>query len=627
MKKLHSKKKQKDTNDTSKLEHIKHYSTIGNMLYMIKAMAKYQKLLIPLLLISSIIQSFISFIWVITSKYVIEAIEAKKEIPELILLITIAFFIQWAIMGIMTFCNAQIWWRFINVRMRLLSEKIKKSLTMRYQNLENPTMLEAMEKAGQACNGNHSGIEGMLHMIRNILASSITLIISSAIIFTLHPLLILIMFILSTLFFLMLDWAKRMDKLHTWDALAKNWRRKDYMNRITTDFEYGKDIRLFGMKEWLFEKLQSYHNISYVKQAELKNRWIKVNTVNQGILLLQEAILYIWLVYSVLYRDLSIANFFLYFGTIKTFQDMVSHMLDTIAESRKKSLEINDFRTFVEYPEEEDKEAIPFIPPKDNQYEYVFEDVSFCYPGSNTYALKNINLTLYPGKRLAIVGLNGAGKTTFIKLLCRLYEPTEGRILLNGIDIKTYDIVSYQALLSPVFQDINLFAFPLSENVSMKTPQQTDKHFALTCLSLAGLGEKVDSLPNGVQTEMLKVLHEDGIDLSGGEKQKLALARALYQDAPIVVLDEPTAALDALAEYKLYMNFDKLIGDKTSVYISHRLSSTRFCHAIAMFKGGEIIEYGTHEELLKNNSEYASMFAMQAKYYKDNDEEVLVHEA
>jgi len=281
---------------------------------------------------------------------------------------------------------------------------------------------------------------------------------------------------------------------------------------------------------------------------------------------------------------------------------------------------------FVEYPEDEDKDAVIFTPPKDNKYKFQFEDVSFCYNGSDTYALKNINLTLEAGKRLAVVGLNGAGKTTFIKLLCRLYEPTKGRILLNGIDIKTYDLVSYQALLSPVFQEINLFAFPLSENVSMKTPELTDKDLALTCLGLAGLSEKIESLPNGIQTEMLKVLHEDGIDLSGGEKQKMALARALYKDAPIIVLDEPTAALDALAEYKLYMDFDKMIGNKTSVYISHRLSSTRFCHAIAMFKGGEIIEYGTHDELLTKDGEYASMFAMQAKYYKDNEEGVFIHE-
>lgn len=626
MKKILFKKKKKGTEDTPALEHIKNYSTVENMIYMLKKVASYQKILIPFLLLSAITQSLLEFIWVVIPKYVIEIIEYEKGSQDLILLVVIAFFTQWAITGTNSFFDSQIWWRFINVRMHLLSSKVKKALTMKYQHLENPTMLEAMEKAGQAGGGNGNGLEGMLHVTRRISVNLVTLIISSTIIFTLHPILIVIMFVLSTIFFLLLDWAKRMDKIHTWDALAKNWRRQNYMNRMTTDFEYGKDIRLFGMKEWLFEKLKSYHNISHEKLVEHKDRWIKVNIANQGIVLLQEAVLYIWLIYSVLYRDLSIANFFLYFGTIKTFQNNVSQMLDAISDARKRSLEINDFRTFVEYPEDEDKDAVIFTPPKDNKYKFQFEDVSFCYNGSDTYALKNINLTLEAGKRLAVVGLNGAGKTTFIKLLCRLYEPTKGRILLNGIDIKTYDLVSYQALLSPVFQEINLFAFPLSENVSMKTPELTDKDLALTCLGLAGLSEKIESLPNGIQTEMLKVLHEDGIDLSGGEKQKMALARALYKDSPIIVLDEPTAALDALAEYKLYMDFDKMIGNKTSVYISHRLSSTRFCHAIAMFKGGEIIEYGTHDELLTKDGEYASMFAMQAKYYKDNEEGVFIHE-
>jgi len=255
--------------------------------------------------------------------------------------------------------------------------------------------------------------------------------------------------------------------------------------------------------------------------------------------------------------------------------------------------------------------------PKTDRYEFKFENVSFRYPEQKDFALKNLNLTINAGKRLAVVGLNGAGKTTMIKLLLRLYDPTEGRILLNGVDIRKYNRVEYFRLFSPVFQNVEIFAFPMAENVSMKTPNETDADKAYEKLVLAGLKEKVDSLKKGVQTELLKVLHDDGIDLSGGEKQKLALARALYKDAPVVVLDEPTAALDALAEYKLYMDFDKLIGNKTAVYISHRLSSTRFCDNIALFKNGEMVEYGTHDELLSKNGDYAEMFRVQAQYYND----------
>ena len=216
-----------------------------------------------------------------------------------------------------------------------------------------------------------------------------------------------------------------------------------------------------------------------------------------------------------------------------------------------------------------------------------------------------------------MVGLNGAGKTTFIKLLLRLYDVTEGEILLNGIDIRRFKREEYYRLFAPVFQNVELFAFPMAENVSMKRPEDTDKARAEDCLIKAGMQEKLESLAKGVDTEVLKVLHDDGIDLSGGEKQKLALAKALYKNAPVMVLDEPTAALDALAEYELYKNFDEIIGNKSAVYISHRLSSTRFCDSIAMFKAGELVEYGTHEELLKQNGAYAEMYEIQAQYYKE----------
>ena len=248
--------------------------------------------------------------------------------------------------------------------------------------------------------------------------------------------------------------------------------------------------------------------------------------------------------------------------------------------------------------------------------------ILFKYPKAEKYALKNLNLTLKAGERLAVVGLNGAGKSTFIKLLLRLYEPTEGEIFLNGVNIKEYSKTSYYRVFAPVFQDVNLFAFPLAEYVSMQAPDNTDKELSEKCLIDAGLGEKLAELPKGVDSELLKIIYDDGIDLSGGEKQKLALARALYKDAPVVVLDEPTAALDALAESKLYGDFDKLIGGKTAVYISHRLSSTRFCNEVAMFKDGEMVEHGTHRELLDKGGAYAEMFHIQAQYYVDNPEEI-----
>ena len=277
-------------------------------------------------------------------------------------------------------------------------------------------------------------------------------------------------------------------------------------------------------------------------------------------------------------------------------------------------MQVDDFRSFMDLKTSDEEDCIPI--PDTDRYTFEFKDVSFKYEGASDYALRHLNLTLKAGQKLAVVGLNGAGKTTFIKLLLRLYDVTEGTILLNGTDIRKFKRAEYYKLFSPVFQNVEVFAFPLSENVSMKCPDDTDRTRSEACLIQAGMKEKLDSLPEGVDTQLLKVLYDNGIDLSGGERQKLALARALYKNAPVIVLDEPTAALDALAEYNLYMNFNEMIGDKSAVYISHRLSSTRFCDSIAMFKAGEMIEYGTHDELLKAGGAYTEMFEIQARYYK-----------
>lgn len=216
---------------------------------------------------------------------------------------------------------------------------------------------------------------------------------------------------------------------------------------------------------------------------------------------------------------------------------------------------------------------------------FTFRNVSFKYPKAEKYALKNVNITLNAGERLAVVGLNGAGKSTFIKLLLRLYEVTEGEILLNGVNIKQYNKHSYYKIFSPAFQEVELFAFPLYMNVSMSSADKSDKEKARQCVIDSGLENKLSELEKGMDTEILKIVYDDGVDLSGGEKQKLVLARALYKNAPVVVLDEPTAALDALAESKLYGDFDKLIGNKTAVYISHRLSSTQFCDKARYVQG------------------------------------------
>lgn len=251
---------------------------------------------------------------------------------------------------------------------------------------------------------------------------------------------------------------------------------------------------------------------------------------------------------------------------------------------------------------------------RDKKYDIEFRNVSFKYAGSDSYALKNVNLTLNVGERLAVVGMNGSGKTTFIKLMCRLYDPTEGEIYMNDFNVRKYDYRQYLDLFSVVFQDYTLLALPLGNNVSSDVKWDNDK--AERCLRDVGFGERYDHMPKGLDTPLYKNFDDEGVTVSGGEAQKIALARALYKDAPFIILDEPTAALDPIAEVEIYTKFDKIVGEKTAIYISHRLSSCRFCDKIAVFDNGELVQVGSHEELLADvNGKYHELWTAQAQYY------------
>ncbi len=262
------------------------------------------------------------------------------------------------------------------------------------------------------------------------------------------------------------------------------------------------------------------------------------------------------------------------------------------------------------------KGKLPVEKRLDNKYEIEFRNVSFRYPGTEQYALKNLSLKLRIGERMAIVGMNGSGKTTMIKLLCRLYDPQEGEILLNGVDIRKFRQEEYIKLFSVVFQDFKLLSLPLGENVAAS--MKVDRSLAEKSLGQAGLEERLRELPEGLDTCLYQDIADDGVEISGGEAQKIAIARALYKDAPFVLLDEPTASLDPLSEYEIYSGFDTMVQDKTAIYISHRLSSCRFCNDIAVFHQGQLIQRGSHEELVKDEQgKYYELWHAQAQYYTE----------
>jgi ABC-type multidrug transport system fused ATPase/permease subunit len=592
------------------------YSVFNNLLFVIRGIKEFDRELLGLMTINAIFQAVGPFVPVLMPKYIFDELTGRGSARAIISIVLIWGFVMSLSMSISQTTLNSVRNRFIRVRLCFIARFGKKFMTMDFQGLEDPDVLDLSQRGDRACNDNQNGLEGMMHRLLSIFSRTFLLFGCGGIIVMLHPAIILALCTLLTVNFIASSRARRRDKEIN-DALVKVRRKLNYTGRIMSDFSYGKDIRLFGMKDRITEKYLQEQNSWFDGSMRIQKLWLQVRNISSLTNLFQEVLLYTWLCWRVIKGEMGIGDFTMYAGAIRSFSSTLGGLLDDISHIRQQNQVVSDFRAFLDYPDE----SLGFQRlPEDlivKGCTLEFENVSFRYPGSKEYVLKDVSITINAGQRLAIVGLNGAGKSTFVKLMTRLYEPEEGRILLNGVDVRNYDKREYYRLFSVVFQEIQMFAFTVAENVSMSEYGKIDFFHVASCLEKVGIGEKIRALPKGIETSVFKVIDEDGIEFSGGENQKLLLARALYKDAPVVILDEPTAALDALAEEQLYGDFDRLIGDKTAVYISHRLSSTRFCDGVVMFEDGRIIERGTHKELMDRDGRYAELFTLQAKYYKE----------
>ena len=379
-----------------------------------------------------------------------------------------------------------------------------------------------------------------------------------------------------------------------------------------------KDIRIFGIGPWLTELYEKYVRLMqdfYVK-AYRQDMW--ADLLDVALALLRNGAAYGLLIAMALRGELTAAAFVLYFTAVSGFTQWVTGIFSGLSALHRESLDLATLREFMEEPELfRFGDGKPLAVKPDHLYTLELRDVSFRYPGADHDTLSHVNLTLHPGEKLAVVGRNGAGKTTLIKLLCGLYDPTEGQVLLDGEDIRQYDRRDYYKHFAAVFQQFSILAGTLAENVAQTNGEYVDLPRMWDCLERAGVADKVRELPQKENTHLGREVYLDGIDLSGGQMQRLMLARALYKNAPVVVLDEPTAALDPIAESDLYQKYNNLTGNCTSVYISHRLASTRFCDRILLIENGGIAKEGTHEELLEAGGRYAYLFDIQSKYYKE----------
>lgn len=383
---------------------------------------------------------------------------------------------------------------------------------------------------------------------------------------------------------------------------------------VLHDIWSAKEVRIFDLKDY-------FANMLYNKRLEVNN--IKIKSTNSGLNaqilfsctnFIQQLILYIYLIYLVLFKSLSIGNMTIYMSAVNQFAGTFNDIIKSYLDLAKSGLMIHEFMEFMDEPLKQ-YEIGTKEPKMDKNSIIEFKNVSFKYPGSDAYALRNLSITFSGGEKLCIVGHNGSGKTTFIKLLTRLYFPTEGEILLNGININEYDYEKYQKLFSPVFQDYSLYMLTIAENIALSN--DPDKKRILELCNRCGLQELIDKLPKGLNTSVFKVIDGEGFQPSGGEGQRIAIARALYHDAPIYLLDEPTASLDPMAEYEIYTQFNNMITDKCAVLITHRLSAVQLADKVAVFDNGSVVEYGTHKELYEKGGIYTEMFDKQAQFYRD----------
>ena len=405
--------------------------------------------------------------------------------------------------------------------------------------------------------------------------------------------------------------------------MADNWqnydRQLEYITRVGTDanFSAAKDIRIFGMQRWLESVFKRVFDLR-LDWYEQQDKWeFFHNIAGVAVSAIGNCAANIYVVYLVMKGNIGAGDFVLYFNSIFMLSQAVRAWCDKFSAYNWLSQSIFYARDYFDIKDNTHRGEGKPLP--DGQCEIEFRNVSYTYFGAETPTIKNISFKLHKGEKLAIVGLNGAGKTTLIKLMCGLYRPTEGEVLLNGVSVNDYNRDEYFRLFSTVFQDIDVLPVTVAENISGRTTEETDFPKLYDCMKKSGIYDKVMSLPKKENTRLVKTVYDDATDFSGGQMQKLALAKALYKNAPVLLLDEPTAALDPIAEQEMYLNYADFSKDKSSVFISHRLASTRFCDRIILIADGRIAEEGTHDRLMKAGGTYAELFAMQSSYYNDKE--------
>ncbi len=594
------------------------------------------KLLIPLNIISAVLESLYPFINILMSAEILNALSRGDNVRHIYFLVIITVILSFTIQQV-----KQVISHVIAVKNKIFENKFKmylnnKTLGMDYSSVENPEIHIKRQRIDEIRNvGSGGGIWKLVYQSRDAVSGIITMITSIVVTFkaftiysttpqnsfinvitsSLSSIILLIFIVINTLITIYFNAVSTVKTHEIWsEAIPQNRILVYILGSYINSYHAGKDIRLYNQKQMImtnYKKTLKNFELIFSKMERNQSKYLNINTVFSLII---ECLVYIFIGVRAICGLIGLGDLFKYINAINKFSWGLTGFLNSFNTLRTNNAYLEVLYDYIDIPYEKYHGTLTTEKRADNDYEIEFHNVSFKYPNSDIYVLKNINLKFEIGQRMAVVGMNGSGKTTMIKLLCRLYDPTEGEITLNGIDIKKYDYDEYLGVFSVVFQDFKLFSFSIGQNVASSI--EYDKMQVVKCLEKVGFKDRLKEMQKGLDTPIYKDFEEDGVEISGGEAQKIALARALYKNAPFIVLDEPTAALDPIAEFEIYSKFNEIIGDKSAIYISHRLSSCRFCDDIAVFHEGELIQRGNHDTLLADmEGKYYELWNAQAQYY------------